>query len=200
MSSTGRKSTCSACGEEGHYKSTCPHRPAADKDAERDAKYAQIRRPASVIKVALEEAHGSTTRAGEILRVSHQRVRQYIVRLGLEAWVEEVRARFAPNPEELAEQRRKRAAESAALRARDNRAKGKCRCGRRPKVVDEDGVRRKLSSCAKCIKRSTRGNSTMRDRRIAEGKCPRCGGDPDGENLHCRRCLDYASTLQKKSR
>lgn len=193
----GARGTCSVCKAPGHYKSTCPMREPEELAAERSAK-GIYRRPLSVIRAALQEADGNTRRAGAILRVTHQRVGQYIHAHNLWEWVEELRAAVRPSPEEVAENRRAVSRE-AAIRSRENRAKGLCACGRRPRVVVENGAHVKRANCARCFKNQKKGDKATRARRLKRGECPRCGGTPDHPLKHCRDCLDYAQDLHKKA-
>lgn len=194
----GARGACSVCKTPGHYKSTCPMREPEELAAERSAK-GIYRRPLSVIRAALQEADGNTRRAGAILRVTHQRVGQYIHTYGLWDWVEDLRAAVRPSPEEVAENRRAVNREAAAIRSRENRAKGRCACGRRPRVVVEDGAPVKKSNCAVCFKGRKKSEKKLRQRRIEDGKCPRCGDDPDHPWKHCRPCLDYAKDIHKET-
>lgn len=185
---------CGICHAPGHNRASCPTRSEAELQAERDRKRYH-RRPTADVLSALLSVKGkpSLSKVGKALGVSTERARQLMEKQGLTTVRLALKEAATPTP--FAARRKKDAAshESKKKSRARWRKEGKCVAGG---CERDDGHLR----CSKCRKKLSGYQKKLQDERRAMGKCPRCGGLPDGETINCRTCLDYMNGTQRGCR
>ncbi len=179
----------------GYQRERAPTQAALQSESYEDMSEAVQRRSVSEVLSALLSIQGSPTLAkiGVVLGVSGERARQLLVEMGLTEIRASLKQLSRPTPQAVRRRDNASSYRSTKKSREQWRREGKCivaGCER-----DDEHLR-----CSKCRVKLNGYCKTLRDRRIAKGLCPRCGGLPNAPHTYCQTCRSYMNGTPRACR